>query len=94
MRVEFLEAAEAELVESAAYYEAQAGGLGERFLFEARITIDWILELPGRGRELQPGIRKLKLPHFLPLRHHLRTPQRFNLHPRRREPDARTRLLA
>jgi len=64
MRVEFHDEASAELIESAAYYQTQARGLGERFLFQARMTIDRLIEMPGRGREIEPGVRKLKLPHF------------------------------
>jgi len=48
------------LAEAAAYYDMQSPGLGDRFLHHARETADAIVDMPLRGRELLPGIRKLK----------------------------------
>jgi len=64
MRVEFHPDASDELAEAAAYYDMQSPGLGERFLHHARETADAITDMPLRGRELLPGIRKLKVRRF------------------------------
>jgi toxin ParE1/3/4 len=56
--------ARAEFKESALYYEPQQEGLGRRFTQAIRETIDRIRRRPLQYREIEPGIRKSRAPHF------------------------------
>ena len=67
--IEFLEAAEGELLDAVRWYEDQQDGLGARFLLEAQKTSDQIEEWPRTGpvwaySEVLEGVRRLSLQTF------------------------------
>lgn len=57
-------AASEELAQGAAYYENERAFLGERFLAAIRDALTRICDYPRMFRELEPGIRKCKIPRF------------------------------
>src|SRR5437762_6292396 len=68
MRYEFHPEAEEEFIETAAYYEQNVPGLGERFGREVLRGIERLLEYPELGPSIDANLRKLVLirfPYFL-----------------------------
>ena len=63
MNIEFLEGAQADLVEAAAYYE-EHGHLGSEFLAEVQRAIDRVRQYPLGWAELSPGVRRCRLDRF------------------------------
>lgn len=57
MRARFLEGAEEEMYEAAAYYEDQTEGLGDRFLDDIEACVDRICERPQMGRRVLEHFR-------------------------------------
>ena len=57
MNVRLLEAAEQELDETIAYYNAQAFGLGDAFLLEALRVFDLVVAHPLAWHPLEDGVR-------------------------------------
>ena len=53
-----------ELAVAAAHYETEREFLGERFLATVRDAVSRIRAYPHMFRELEPGIRKCKIPRF------------------------------
>ncbi len=64
MIIEFLEEAELELFEAAAWYESKEPGLGKRFRNEVAHVLDRILEDPMLWRERSIGYRRVNCPVF------------------------------
>ncbi len=64
MRYEFHPEAEQEFVESAAYYERNVTGLGERFGSEVQRAIERLLEYPELGSPIDATLRRLVLTRF------------------------------
>lgn len=64
MIIEFLEEAESELFEAAAWYESKESGLGKRFRNEIVHVLDRILEDPMLWREHSGGYRRVNCPVF------------------------------
>jgi plasmid stabilization system protein ParE len=60
----FLNPAEEEMLQAAAYYEEQARGLGRDFLSEVQRTVDSIAENPGVGRVVRLSIRRRLMRRF------------------------------
>ncbi len=58
MTLRFLNAAETELFEAAAYYEMQVQHLGENFFAIIEEAVDEIVESPNMCPEIENGIRK------------------------------------
>ena len=56
--IRYHEAADAELLEAVGYLEAQAAGLGERFLREVIHAEGILAQFPESGSPIRPGIRK------------------------------------
>ena len=63
-RVVFLDPAEEEMLEAAAYYEMQAPGLGGDFLAEVQYAVQRIAEYPESGRLIKGTIRRRLLRRF------------------------------
>jgi plasmid stabilization system protein ParE len=53
----FLEKAEEEMYEAAAFYEGRTNGLGERFLDDIQACVDRISERPHMGRQVGEHFR-------------------------------------
>ncbi|MEA3363328.1 MAG: type II toxin-antitoxin system RelE/ParE family toxin [Thermodesulfobacteriota bacterium] len=64
MNVRFLEPAEVEMFEAAAYYELQVSTLGENFLDIIENAIDGIVDHPEICPETDRGIRSLVVRRF------------------------------
>lgn len=64
MIIEFLEEAELELFEAAAWYESKESGLGKRFRNEIAHVLNRILEDPMLWRERSSGYRRVNCPVF------------------------------
>ncbi len=64
MKIEFLEEAELELFESAAWYESKEPGLGKRFRKEVGHVLDKIIEDPMLWRGRSGGYRRVNCPVF------------------------------
>lgn len=64
MIVEFVLAAEAELDEAVAYFEAQRKGLGMEFAQEVGAAILRIIEYPNAWQQLAGGVRRCQLRRF------------------------------
>jgi plasmid stabilization system protein ParE len=64
MIIEFLEEAEIELFEAAAWYESKETGLGKRFRNEVAHVLDRIVEDPMLWRERPNGYRRVNCPVF------------------------------
>lgn len=64
MIIEFLEEAELELFEAAAWYESKEPGLGKRFRNEVAHVLDRIIEDPMLWRERSSGYRRVNCPVF------------------------------
>ncbi|HNR30132.1 MAG TPA: type II toxin-antitoxin system RelE/ParE family toxin [Candidatus Hydrogenedentes bacterium] len=58
MKVEFLAAAQAELVDVVSYYNERAEGLGYEFAAEVKQTLARILQFPDAGRPLSRRTRR------------------------------------
>lgn len=56
--------AEQELVDAAAYYEAQELGLGLQYLDEVEHAINFLARYPEAGSEVRGAVRRLVLPRF------------------------------
>ena len=69
MNVEFLEEAEAELVDAACWYESIKPGLGRRFKRDVEAVVASIVENPLQFRECDGKYRRANcpvFPYFLP----------------------------
>ena len=64
MIYEFHPDAEQEFIETAAYYERNVTGLGERFGREVRHAIERLLDHPEIGAPLDASLRRLTLIRF------------------------------
>ena len=64
MKVEFLRAAEEELLEVALRYEEEREGLGSDFLAETRRLRESLSTFPGLGERLDSGFRRISLRRF------------------------------
>ncbi|OGQ95143.1 MAG: plasmid stabilization protein [Deltaproteobacteria bacterium RIFOXYD12_FULL_57_12] len=64
MRVEFLESAEAELVDAVAFYNNESEGLGFEFAAEVNRTITRILEYPTAWTALSKRTRRSRTNRF------------------------------
>ena len=64
MKVNYHEAAEAELLNEVGYLELRREGLGRRFLAEVRRAENNITQFPLSAEEIRPGIRKRLLNKF------------------------------
>jgi len=64
MIIVFLEEAEIELFEAAAWYESKETGLGKRFRNEVAHVLDRIVEDPMLWRERPNGYRRVNCPVF------------------------------
>ncbi len=64
MKVRLLDIAELELDDAWAWHEAQAPGLGERFLVEIRAGRDLIAAFPQSWHPLGDGVRRFRLKRF------------------------------
>jgi plasmid stabilization system protein ParE len=64
MKVEFFPAAEQELLEAAAEYEAHLPGLGNDFILEVERLSSVLVELPSLGEKLDPIHRRIPLRRF------------------------------
>jgi plasmid stabilization system protein ParE len=64
MKLEFHPQAEIELIEEAAYYEAQVPGLGWRFEDEVRSAACLLLEQPNIGHPADHHLRRFPLRRF------------------------------
>lgn len=64
MRIRFLEAAQEEVDDAAAYYEEREEGRGHDFLDELDRAIRRIKSFPLASTEIEPGIRRCLLARF------------------------------
>ena len=65
MTYQFHPEAQAEHLETVAYYEIQQPGLGASYLAEFELAMAWVCESPNRYPiEGQPDIRRIKLLRF------------------------------
>jgi plasmid stabilization system protein ParE len=64
MKVEFFPAAQDELIEAAAAYEADMLGLGEQFVLEVERVVAVLEELPALGEKLDEIHRRIPLRRF------------------------------
>jgi hypothetical protein len=64
MNYRFHPDAQAEMLSSAAYYEAHAPGKGIEFLEDVDLTIKLILRIPETWQKVAHGMRKLHLSKF------------------------------
>ena len=64
MIVEFVLAAETELDEAVAYFDAQRAGLGTEFAKEVDAAVWSILDLPNAWQHLEGGVRRCQLRRF------------------------------
>ena len=60
----FLDEADVELREAIGYFDAQASGLGDRFIDEVERSIRRILEFPESGSPISAHVRKAGLRSF------------------------------
>ena len=63
-RIEFHVAAQSEVEEGIAYYEARESGLGEQFFAEVRRALSLISDYPDLGAEMWNTRRRLLLDRF------------------------------
>lgn len=63
-RVVFLDPAEEEMLEAAAYYEDRASGLGDHFITEVQHAVQRIIENPESSRLLKGNVRRRLLRRF------------------------------
>jgi len=64
MRLRFLRDAEAELIESAGYYDANTSGLGAEFLDEVERTLRIVAKYPGIGGSVIGEYRRVLTTRF------------------------------
>ena len=64
MRVEFLAAADAELVEAVSYYNEESEGLGYEFAAEVKQTIGRIVRFPDAWQKLSVRTRRCRTKRF------------------------------
>jgi plasmid stabilization system protein ParE len=64
MRLIYHPDAEAELIESARFYEQRVSSLGAQFLDAAELAIGAILDAPERWSILEAGVRRYLMPRF------------------------------
>ena len=64
MKSRFHEAADAELAEAVAYYDAQAPGLGDRLLAEVKAATHYIERYPEIAPVIDEGVRTKALVRF------------------------------
>jgi len=62
--VEFNPAADVELGEAIAYYNAEREGLGQAFLFEVRRTVDRIVAMPNAWAMVSHRARRCRVRDF------------------------------
>jgi toxin ParE1/3/4 len=63
-RLEFLEEAEAELIDAVRRYEQERSGLGDDLLAEIRTLAARLLELPHSGRPVFSDVRRARVRRF------------------------------
>ena len=63
-RIVFLDPAEEEMLDAAAYYQSQTAGLGNDFLAEVQHAIQRIAENPKSGRSIRGEVRRWLLRRF------------------------------
>jgi hypothetical protein len=64
MKSRFHEAADTELSDAVAYYDGQASGLGDRFLFEVKAATQYIEQYPEIAPIIDEGVRAKVLSRF------------------------------
>ena len=64
MRIEFLDPADAEFVETIAYYNLQSEGLGYEFAAETKRAIERILQFPNAWAPLSKRTRRCRTNRF------------------------------
>ena len=64
MRLIYHPDAEAELIESARFYEQQVPSLGGQFLDAAELSVGAILDAPERWSIIEAGVRRYLMPSF------------------------------
>jgi len=64
MRVEFLSAADAELVEAVSYYNEESEGLGHEFAAEVKQTTGRIVQFPEAWQKLSVRTRRCRTKRF------------------------------
>lgn len=64
MKPRFHEAADAELTEAVAYYDAKTAGLGDRFLVEIKAAVAYIERYPDIAPVIDLGVRAKVLVRF------------------------------
>src|SRR5690242_1404832 len=64
MNYRFSRAAEADLADAVAFYDAQRPGLGLRFAVEVGVALAAVVEAPTRWPETEPDFHRYRLDHF------------------------------
>jgi plasmid stabilization system protein ParE len=64
MKLEFLPAAEQDLIDAAAYYESDLRGLGYEFMLEAQRVTRVLIEQPLLGKKIDQVHRRIPLRRF------------------------------
>lgn len=64
MKIAFVSAAQAELADALAYYDAQQPGLGASFLTELEACIERVRRLPGAWQPLGPNLHRCRMHRF------------------------------
>jgi plasmid stabilization system protein ParE len=64
MRIVYHPEAEAELIESARFYDRRVPGLGRRFLLDVDTSIEKIVESPTKWRVVEGEIRRFLMKKF------------------------------
>jgi len=81
MKVTYHPHAEAELIETAKYYESRVDGLGKRLLNEFDVAVSLIREAPQRWRIMESDVRRYLMPHFPFAIYYLALPDRLGSSP-------------
>jgi len=64
MRIDFLDPADAEFIETIAYYNLQSDGLGYEFAAEIKRTIERILQFPNAWAPISKRTRRCRINKF------------------------------